>query len=431
MKVGIIGAGSIGLLFAAYISKVLEVTIYTRTPKQAAEINKNGIMLKVRREQTVSSVKALSVSKWTGVEDLTIITVKQYQLQTIIEQINQLPLIPNNLLFLQNGMAHLKQLKTIPFTNTFVGSVEHGALKENSFTVSHNGEGTTNIAVFKGDSSFLEEFLYLAPLDFPLAMKEDYYKMLLDKLIVNAVINPLTAILQVKNGELIKNQHYFHVVKNLFSEIASILNLKNIEEQQQRIIDICNNTSDNRSSMLKDIEANRKTEVDAILGFILEEAQNKDIQSPQIESLYYLIKGKEMKKGGNILSVILSSIISIFFTVPFLGFIIVFFVSKFVTKNTRKSVHKALDFTTILFIISVHFLIVTILGKSLIWLIILVMIVIAMVFVFVHWKVKEEIILKTVMKGFWRFIFLLFLLAYITLTLYGLVHRALIFTFSN
>jgi hypothetical protein len=131
------------------------------------------------------------------------------------------------------------------------------------------------------------------------------------------------------------------------------------------------------------------------------------------------------------LSTILSSIISIFFTIPFLGFAIVFFITKLVTKNTRKSVHKALDYTTILFIISVHFLIVTIWEKSLFWIIILIMILIAMLFVFVHWKVKEEIILKKVMKGFWRFNFLLFLLAYITLTLYGFIHRALIFTFSN
>jgi hypothetical protein len=59
------------------------------------------------------------------------------------------------------------------------------------------------------------------------------------------------------------------------------------------------------------------------------------------------------------------------------------------------------------------------------------MILIAMIFVFVHWKVKEEIVLKKVMKGFWRFNFILFLLVYITLTLYGLIHRALTFTFSN
>ena len=104
---------------------------------------------------------------------------------------------------------------------------------------------------------------------------------------------------------------------------------------------------------------------------------------------------------------------------------------KLITKNTRKSVHVALDSTTILFIISVHFLILTIWDKSLFWLIILVLILIATLFVLVHWKVKEEIILKKVMKGFWRFNFILFLLAYLTLTLYGLIHRALTFTFSN
>jgi hypothetical protein len=127
----------------------------------------------------------------------------------------------------------------------------------------------------------------------------------------------------------------------------------------------------------------------------------------------------------------LSSIISIFFALPFLGFLLVFIITKLVTNNNRKSVHRALDYTTILFVISVHFLIETIWGKSLFWLIILIMILIAMIFVFVHWKVKEEIVLRKVLKGFWRFNFILFLLAYITLTLFGLLHRAIIFTFSN
>ncbi len=101
------------------------------------------------------------------------------------------------------------------------------------------------------------------------------------------------------------------------------------------------------------------------------------------------------------------------------------------TKNTRKSMYKALDYTTILYIISVHFLIVTIWGKSLFWLIILIMILIAMMFVLVHWKVKEEIVLKKVMKGFWRFNFIVFFLTYISLTFYGLIYRTLTFTFSS
>lgn len=130
------------------------------------------------------------------------------------------------------------------------------------------------------------------------------------------------------------------------------------------------------------------------------------------------------------MSTIFSYILALLFIMPFAGFLAVYFIGKLMTKNSRKSVHFAFDFSTVLFIFSVHFLLKTIWGNSFFWLIILVLIVTAMVFVIVHWKVKEEINLKKVMKGFWRFNFLLFSLVYIGLTLYGLIHRALTFTLS-
>jgi len=131
------------------------------------------------------------------------------------------------------------------------------------------------------------------------------------------------------------------------------------------------------------------------------------------------------------MSAFLSAILTVFFILPILGSILVFCVIKLITKKSRNSLHKAVDYTTLLYIISVHFLLLTIWEKSFIWLIILIMIVIAMVFVIVHWKVKEEIVLKMVVKGFWRFNFILFFLAYITLTLYGIIQGAVIFTFST
>jgi 2-dehydropantoate 2-reductase len=241
-------------------------------------------------------VKALPISEWHGKEDLTIITVKQYQLEAVIEKIKELESPPKSLLFLQNGMGHLKLLEKLPVNNLYIGSVEHGAYKENAFTASHNGEGKTNVAVYKGDSAVLREFTGAVSSDFPFVFCEDYYKLLVNKLIVNAVINPLTAMLQVKNGELIKNQFYLKVLKNLFAEVSYILNLEDRELHLRQIIEICQNTEDNRSSMLKDIEAGRDTEVDAILGFLLEEAIDQKKKAPQVENFYYLIKGKEIKK---------------------------------------------------------------------------------------------------------------------------------------
>lgn len=293
MKIGIIGAGSIGLLFASYISSFFPVTIYTRTDEQANGINAYGLVLKRGSTQATIKVKALPISEWKGKEDLTVITVKQFQLESIFEKIKELESLPGSLLFVQNGMGHLKDLEKLPVKNLFIGSVEHGAYKENDFTVSHNGEGKTNAAVYKGDSSILREFSRAVSANFPLVFCEDYYELLVNKLIVNAVINPLTAILQVKNGELIKNQFYFKVLKNLYTEVFYILNLEDHEKHLRQIINICQNTADNRSSMLKDIEAGRATEVDAILGFLIEKAFEQEKKAPQVENFYYLIKGKE------------------------------------------------------------------------------------------------------------------------------------------
>jgi 2-dehydropantoate 2-reductase len=184
--------------------------------------------------------------------------------------------------------------------NIFVGVVEHGAFKINPFTVNHNGEGAIKVAVFKGDAEKLRIFADLSPKDFTITVIEEYESMLVNKLIANAVINPLTAILNVKNGELISNAFYLKVLKNLFNEITFILNIENSQFHWETIIKICGKTAANRSSMLKDFEAKRETEVEAIIGYILREAKRQKKDALLLENYYFLIKGKEFEWGeGN------------------------------------------------------------------------------------------------------------------------------------
>ncbi|MFE8695288.1 DUF3397 domain-containing protein [Cytobacillus sp. FJAT-53684] len=118
---------------------------------------------------------------------------------------------------------------------------------------------------------------------------------------------------------------------------------------------------------------------------------------------------------------VFSSIIATFVTIPLLGYLLVFIVSKQVTKKHRRSVHIALDVSTLLFIFSVHYLILTIWDQNYFWLIILSMLIIAIIFVIIHWRVKQEINFPLVFRGYWRFNFLLFFMAYVVLTVIGLV----------
>lgn len=110
-------------------------------------------------------------------------------------------------------------------------------------------------------------------------------------------------------------------------------------------------------------------------------------------------------------------------TIPILVIFVVYWISRFVTKSRKNSLHLSVDFSTIFFIIAVHILITVIWGKSLLWIILLLLILIATVFVFLQWKFNNEIIFKKVWKGFWRFNFLFFSFSYFSLIIYGLLLR--------
>lgn len=300
MKIGIIGGGSIGLLFSHYLSGRHDVTLYVRSKEQAEKLVSEGLVFEKNNVRMNRRVHSLVFSAWTGKEDITIIAVKQYHLHKILQVIKKASL--NNsrsFLFVQNGMGHLKWLNEIENANIFVGTVEHGAYKVSENHVIHTGEGRTKVALFKGDYlTEIRELIRPSIEYFPFFFEENYHKMLTQKLIINAVINPLTAILNVKNGELIDNPHYYYVFKQLFLEISAVLDVTDKEKVFEQLEDVCRKTAENRSSMLKDIDEKRPTEVDAILGYVLEKSRETRINTPLANGLYYLIKGKEYEEGG-------------------------------------------------------------------------------------------------------------------------------------
>ncbi|MGE7601903.1 2-dehydropantoate 2-reductase [Peribacillus sp. NPDC097675] len=293
MKIGVIGGGSIGLLFASYLCERHEVTLYTRREEQASLINREGVRLIVDGAICKRDLPSKVLKEGLREEELLLVTVKQYHLPQILPVIEGLQ-VP--MLFLQNGYGHISHLKQLKSSTICVGVVEHGALRLNENTVEHTGIGLTRVASYKGDLNrlpFLDEGENL----FPFIESEDYHSMLIDKLIVNAVINPLTALLEVENGRLITNPFYYQLFQALFAEISSVLELPDAEESFRHVKSVCANTSENRSSMLKDIELGRETEIDAILGYIMAEAVRKEKKACMASSLYVMIKGKEFQGG--------------------------------------------------------------------------------------------------------------------------------------
>jgi len=124
----------------------------------------------------------------------------------------------------------------------------------------------------------------------------------------------------------------------------------------------------------------------------------------------------------------LASFIATIVTLPIVGYLAIFIAVKQLTKNHRKAVNYALNGSTIFFILSVHFIIKTIWEISLFWFILLVIIMISMLVVFVHYKLRQEIDFSKVTRGTIRLNAVVFIIAYGCLITYG-IFRNLFITF--
>lgn len=296
MKIGVIGGGAVGLLFSTYLSLNHKVVLLTRTNTQATVINEKGIVLSNSHKDMKYVVTAYSDFDKLEKQDLIIIAVKQYDLASLLKHLLTLP-TNTPLLFIQNGIGHIKLLETLPHETIFIGTVEHGVKKIGANHIHHTGIGITNVALFRGRKESLIDFPDSVSEAFPFCFYQNYRKILLDKLIANSVINPLTAIFKVKNGSLIENPHYYKVFESLHAELSSVFPEIDTKQSLEKIIHICHSTKENRSSMLSDMIAGRKTEIDAIVGAVLEHAEKKGMVLPITATIFEMIKGMEREYG--------------------------------------------------------------------------------------------------------------------------------------
>ncbi|MBB6455018.1 2-dehydropantoate 2-reductase [Salirhabdus euzebyi] len=289
MNIAIIGAGSTGLLLAAHLSNKHQITCYVRRPEQQKEISQRSIHLYPENERY--SVHAELIDR-IDVHDLYIICVKQPNLSDIIKTIYKNVPIDKPLLFLQNGMDHIAKLHDVK-NPILIGVLDHGANRVNDYTVEHTGKGSIRIGAKNKEDKKLESLIKsLHSNTFPVFWENDWLRMVKKKLCVNAVINPLTALFNVVNGEIVANDNIRFLASKLCKEACEVLQLDE-EEMWVYITEVAQKTKTNISSMRKDVIHHAKTEIDAISGYLVKVSQ-KEI--PYTNFVYYAIKSLQTER---------------------------------------------------------------------------------------------------------------------------------------
>ncbi|MDY0408097.1 2-dehydropantoate 2-reductase [Paracerasibacillus soli] len=197
------------------------------------------------------------------------------------------------IIFLQNGMGHIPFIQALK-QPVYIGVVEHGVLKVNDNTFIQTGKGKVEIALYNGEQNKYQTITeQLNQRDFPVVNCDDWESMLAKKLVVNAVINPLTAIFNVQNGKILSNPFIQQLAFELCSETAEVLGIDK-KKSWDHVQSIAESTSYNQSSMVKDLFHHRQTEIEAITGYILNKSSKK---LPYSLFVYQSVKALEYEEG--------------------------------------------------------------------------------------------------------------------------------------
>lgn len=322
MKIEIIGGGSLGLLLAGALAAADpggELTLVVRTPRQAEAVSRLGITIKNKdgRFLRTATAECLDFASYSskqrgeqGAADWILLALKQKDIgPEIIEAIRRQVSRNTRVCCLQNGMGHLEKLQTaISRDRLYVAVTTEGAMRASETEVWHTGEGYTHIGAAEGklDETLASAVLLaeiLGKAGFRAAVSKDIQADVWDKLIVNVVINPLTALLDIRNGQLLEQPRCMELMRSLFDEAESVAKAAGYarpdEIRWQRLVEVCRATGANRSSMLQDMSAGRQTEVDWLTGSLLQEAEKYALKLPVHETLYSLVKAKEALHSGN------------------------------------------------------------------------------------------------------------------------------------
>ncbi len=294
MDIGVVGPGAIGTFLAGVLSSQNEVDLLGRRPLDIGKIKIFGETSLETSVRYTDSIKSLSD------KELIIVCTKSFDTSNAMASLSDHLSSSSMVLSLQNG------LRNEEIISDFVGNERTiGGITSNGLTyiepgkVKHAGKGETVIGPYpKGRNKKVEKVCEVFnDAGLKTTTSENILLKIWEKAIINSGINPITAVLRIKNGVLVEDEHLTKLIEDTVLESGTVaenyvdLDKKKVLKDTKKVAE---RTSDNLSSMFQDIKNENRTEVEQINGAIIEKAVGVEgVSTPINKVLYKLVKGLE------------------------------------------------------------------------------------------------------------------------------------------
>ncbi len=290
----LVGTGALATLFAARLSEAGHSVSMLGTWKNGLRaLQENGArIVDANGNEHAYKVHATDDPREVSGAKYALVLVKSWQTERAARQLKE-SLAENGLaITLQNGIGNKETLiRDLGTGRVSLGITTTGATLVGPGLVKMGGEGVIS----------LEQNQALGPLEaalrsskFNLQIVDDAKSLVWGKLVINAAINPLTALLRIPNGELLSRPGARRVMSALARETAEVAEAERVHLPFSNPVDaaedVARKTAANMSSMFQDVRRGAKTEIDAICGAVTMRGQKHGIKTPYNHACWQLVR---------------------------------------------------------------------------------------------------------------------------------------------
>ncbi len=296
----IVGQGAIGLLWYHHLAQMnipLYVSLLASNQAQLTLAEQQAGQYKFTYHQQITAENfPLNYAQKADIQkaDIILLCVKSFHIASALQQFSADISRQCKIILAHNGMGTFEEIKNIfPKKQAILTMLTtHGSLRDGPLNIIHTGLGHSDIGLLSGELSLVQqrELTHILNRALP---KVNFHENILEKqwlkLAINCVINPITAINDINNGE-VNQAKYAKQITSLLTEIKAVSKKVGINftlpTLQEMVRNVAQATAQNCSSMRCDVLAGQRTEIDYINGYIHRLGQKYHVATPENSRLW-------------------------------------------------------------------------------------------------------------------------------------------------
>ena len=313
MRIAILGVGSLGgVVVGSLADSDAELVCVSRG--RTAELLESGLtlftpegtveMIPGERYQLVDSEEGPLKNDLIDSCEVAIIVGKSGSTSSLSSIAEEMLSKNGVALSIQNGLGNAGIVASrIGWDRVLAGSTTHSAFRDSDGGVHWTGRGSIILGNMNGNNPGKISLKFISMLEncglnpqWSVEIEREIWK----KLMLNAAINPICSITGIKNGALAEIPDLWNMALETMREVEAVAESSGIDltevDNEELLREVIASTADNRVSMLQDLMAGRKTEIDEICGVVVSKGEELGIPTPRNKILHALIMGIEMSR---------------------------------------------------------------------------------------------------------------------------------------